>query len=339
MSLLSTISLRRLITIAMQLSVCVMLNSTAQAITIGDYQSIASDSLSIPLSQLDNAKYLDVTVDISGQPINYILEQINADLVLIKISDELLVNKDALITIKVDSPNGSASRLFSYSSNTALYEISDTQKAKQVLEEKQNTQIIGKVLIPATFPDQVEEEQQQEVKFEDGKLLIDINNSTVNVGIAVYELARANNYNVLVLPGDEHVFNSPLLDSVSQWNDLYLASDKAVRQIFFDEHRRLVRVVGENFLLGASETGLAELESPVSEDTQLQADLTVRDLVVDYAVIHNLELLELPGDSLILDRRVEDQTVTDAVTLASLARSVQAMIDIDENLGLIRVRN
>ena len=338
MSPLSKNTFKRFITIAMQLCVCVMLNSTAQAITIGDYQSISSDSLSIPLSQLDNAKYLDVTVDISGQPINYILEQINTDLVLIKISDELLVNKDALITIKVDSPNGSASRLFSYSSNTALYEISDTQKAKQVLEEKQNTQIVGKVLIPATFPDQVEEEQQ-EVKFEDGKLLIDINNSTVNVGIAVYELARANNYNVLVLPGDEHVFNSPLLDSVSQWNDLYLASDKAVRQIFFDEHRRLVRVVGEDFLLGASETGLAELEPPVIEDTQLKADLTVRDLVVDYAFNHNLELLELPGDSLILDQRVEDQSVTDAVTLASLARSVQAMIDIDENLGLIRVRN
>ena len=322
------------------LILCMLFGRHALAITIGDYQVLSSNSLSIPVSQLDKAKYLDVTIDVSGQPINYILEQIDSDLVLIKITDELLAGQDALITVKVDSPNGSASRLFSYSSTTATYQISDTQQAREVLKEKQNPELSGKVLIPATLKDdQIEDDP--EVKFEDGKLLIDINRSAINVGIAVYELARASNYNVLVLPGDEAVFNSPLLHSVSSWEDLYVASDKVVRQVFFDENRRMVRVVGEDFLAGVGETGLAEFEvetqeSEASVDGQV---ITVRELLASYAASNNLQLLELPGDNFILDQRVPEQNLTDLETLAMLASSVQAKIDIDENLGLIRVRN
>ena len=342
MSALRSIKLKYLARVIL-LPCLISFTSSIHAITIGDYQVLSQNSVSIPLTQLDSAKYLDVTVDISGQPVNYILEQVNSDLVLINITDELLVDQEALITIKVDSTNGSASRLFSYSVNSGEYEITDTDKAKKILKEKQDSQIETKVLIPATLEQQTQEDQ--EVKFEDGKLSIDINNATVNVGIAVYELARASNYNVMVLPGDETVFNSPLSSSVSSWDELYLASNKVVSQVFFDEDRRLVRVVGENYAFGLDETDLLVVDNPEPEaqDEALSKSdgtvITVRALVLKFASINNLELIVLPGDDNILDQQTAIASVDDSMALAKLAKSVQAKIDIDESLGLIRVRS
>ena len=315
----------------------------SKAITIGDYQPLSQNSVSIPLTQLDNAKYLDVTVDISGQPVNYILEQVDSDLVIINITDELLVDQEALITIKVDSTNGSASRLFSYSANSDQYQLTDKDEAKKILKQKQNSQIESKVLIPATVEENTQ--QDQEVKFEDGRLSIDINNATINVGIAVYELARANNYNVLVLPGDEAVFNSPLSSSVTSWDELYLASSKVVSQVFFDEDRRLVRVVGENYSYGLDETDLLVVDdqNPPEQDKALVDEentvFTVRTLITEYATRNNFELLELPGDDSILDQQTDIQSIENSKDLATLARSVKAKVDLDESLGLIRVRN
>ena len=302
-----------------------LITDTLSALTIGDYQPKTKTSGTIEISQLDNAENLNVRVEIDQQDVNYELRQLSNNLVIITIEDKILAHKEVLIQVTAKSEFGQNNRLFSYSNRQSTEKDINTKVLAH--EKKKNIEkpVRNKVIVSS---DSKNYEDDNTVEFVDGIIQVEITGINNTVSYALRQLARANNLNILMLHGDEDLYQLQLATDVSDFKDLYLASNKRIKQVLIDDERKLVRIVGQSSKIRAQ-------QEPVPNSP---ASVAVKEIFVGLARQSNLEPKILLGDEKLLNQFVEAGTISTLDQLALYVGQFGSVLDIDESNQLLRVR-
>ena len=301
----------------------------ALALSIGNFIPTGPVSGQIELSDFSEATYLDVLVELDSKPVNYVLEQISDDQVLVTIDDSILDKRESLIEITVTSDVDSKIRSFAYRNEAASSEILEQREAKDAYTAALSPEL-KQLIVPVTT-DVVDDSNAGEVK--DGIIHINITKGQISVGTAVQQLARANNLNVLILPGDRAVHDSVLVGPVTKFEDLYLASDKVVRHVFIDHSLSMVRVVGNELITQDSAFDL-NAENTISDKTT-----NIGQLLKDIAMVNGYTALIYPGDiEALLNTPVSWEGIRGIDDLALLVGASGGRLDVDRINKLLRAR-
>ena len=296
------------------------------AISIGNFEIDGAISGHIMISDLNEASFLDVRVEIDGIPINYVLEQVSDDQVLINISDVLLDQQESLIEISVNSDASAHTRSFAYRNDAAMTSLSNTTQAAGALEAARKTPK-NKIIVPANT--EISDDSSPG-EFKDGILTINITKGQTSVGTAVAHLARSENLNVLILPGDRDVHDALLVGSVSEFTDLYAASDKLVQHVYIDRVNQWIRIVGAN--------SINSIQSSLF-DSNIANRTNIGQLLNDIAMVNGYTALVYPGDAqTILNRSVSWKGVKGIEDLGELVGENGGRLDIDRTNKLMRAR-
>ena len=296
------------------------------AVDIGNFIARGSMSGQVMISDLNNATFLDVSVEVDGIPVNYVLEQISDEQVLISISDPLLVQLESLIEVSVQSDFSRRTRSFAYRNDSAKQTLNDALQAADLLNQTQKP-ATKKVIVPAN---QQIVDDSSPGEFRDGVLHINITKGQTSIGTAVEHLARSQNLNVLILPGDREVYDAVLTGPVTSFDDLYAASDRKVKKVYIDRVNRWVRIVGTDSNSAITDTMFgAEVEDQTS----------IGQLLKDIAMVNGYTALIYPGDeSSLLNTTVSWKGVKGFNDLALLVAENGGQLIIDRANGLIRAK-
>ena len=295
------------------------------ALSVGNFIATGPTSGHVEISDFNQATYLDVVVELDSKPVNYVLEQISDYQVLISINDRLLDKRESLIEVSVNSDLDSKSRSFAYRNEAAASNIVSENKARDAYTAA-FTPVLKKLIVPAAT-------QINDVgsvgEYKDGIFHINITKGQTSIGTAVEHLARANNLNVLILPGDRPVHDSVLVGPVTEFDDLYIASNKLVRHVYIDRARRMVRVVGEQ-----KTTQSSAFDLNISAKTT-----TIGQLLKDIAMVNGYTALIYPGDhEAILNLPVSWEGIQGIDDLAMLIGESGGRLDIDRVNRLLRAQ-
>ena len=299
------------------------------ALSIGNFIPTSSSSAYLEITDFNKATYLDVLVEIDGKPVNYLLEQVSDDQVLVKIYDNLLDKTESLIEVSVNSEIDSRTRSFAYRNEAAISKISDNNQARKSYSATLKP-ALKQLIVPSVA--QVDDDSGAG-EFKNGMLHINITRGQTSVGTAVEHLARANNLNVLILPGDRYVHDSLLVGPVTQFADLYFASNQLVKHVYIDRARKMVRIVGAEQISDESAINLKGTETEPDKTTN------IGQLLKDIAMVNGYTALIYPGDAeALLNTPVSWEGVQGIDDLAMLVGQSGGRLDIDRTNRLLRAR-
>ena len=306
------------------------------ALSIGDFIATSTSSGYIEVSDFNEATYLDVLVELDSLPINYVLEQVSDDQVLINIYDSALDKAESLIEVSVNTDFDSQIRSFAYRNDAATTELADDSQARKAYSAALRP-ALKQLIVPATSrveDDETDDDESSAGEFRDGVLHINITKGRTSVGTAVEHLARANKLNVLILPGDRPLHNSVLVGPVTNFSDLYLASDKLVRHVYIDRARKMVRIVGNQQTLQSN-----PFELQAAEQVEPDKTTNIGQLLKDIAMVNGYTALIYPGDvDALLNTTVSWEGIRGIDDLAMLVGKRGGWLDIDRANRLIRAR-
>ena len=301
------------------------------ALSIGNFIATSSSSGYIEISDFKQATYLDVLVELDSTPINYVLEQVSDDQVLINIYDSTLDKTESLIEVSVNSDFDSQVRSFAYRNDAATTELTNDSQARRAYSAALRP-ALKQLIVPATTS--IEDNDSSAGEFRDGVLHINITKGRTSVGTAVEHLARVNKLNVLILPGDRPVHNSVLVGPVTQFSDLYLASDKLVQHVYIDRARKMVRIVGGQQTLQSN-----PFELQTVDKIEPDKSTNIGQLLKDIAMVNGYTALIYPGDDdALLNTSVSWEGIRGIDDLAMLVGKSGGKLDIDRANRLIRAR-
>lgn len=302
---------------------------SALALSIGNFIATGPASGQVEISDLNQATYLDVVVELDSRPVNYVLEQISDYQVIIRITDRILDKRESLIEVSVSSDLDSRTRSFAYRNETARSGIVSESEARDAYAAAFSP-VVKQLIVPSTT--QIDDDGSAG-EYKDGIFHINITKGQTSIGAAVEHLARAGNLNVLILPGDRAVHDSVLTGPVTDFDDLYSASNKMVRHVYIDRTRRIVRIVGEEKTIQSSAIDLNTGNTDPAKST------TIGQLLKDIAMVNDYTALIYPGDSeAILNTPVSRSGIKGIDDLALLIGKNGGWLDIDRVNRLLRAR-
>ncbi len=320
---------RKCYALGIALGIILLMPISAMALSIGNFIATGPTSGQVEISDINDATYLDVVVELDSKPVNYVIEQISDDQVLINVNDRSLDKRENLIEVSVSSDFGSKTRSFVYFNDTATPEIVNQQQAKDAYTASL-LPTLKQLFVPAAA--EVDDDDSG-TEFKDGIFHIKITKGQTSVGTAVEHLARVNNLNVFILPGDRAVHDSLLVGPVGEFKDLYLASDKQVRHVFIDRARQMVRIVGNDSTTQATAFEINQRNTLPDKTTNLG------QLLKDTAIKDGYTALIYPGDiEALLDTPVSWEGVRGIDDLAILVGKNGGRLDIDRTNRLLRAR-
>ena len=322
------------------LLIFLLASASANALNIGDYKQTTKGKAAgtVSITGLRMAVELYVQAIAGEQDLKLNLVQVGNNRVDVIITDDRPFPQGTFINIIAQTKKNRIARVFPLNSNI-VKQPEPIVPPSEVAPQQDTAQE------PETPPSTVQKEPLKLEKIEDITddemltILITGGRAAMTVREGIEYLLADKDMELMELPGDAKLLDSIINTTIplASLEDLHYASNGNVGHIIIDKSLNKIRLVSSSVVLPKNNViSGAPAAVPEPVDKVEPPRTSVRDLVSAFAIENGKTLIELPGDSAVLDLMVEADRIEELGELSILSNQAVGGILLDSATNTIR---